>query len=156
MSTPRQLVVTDVLPDTDEYRQKIAELQDEFRASGKELATSPTPSKASAVAKPSVASTVAPTPATAKAKPTPKPTPILKLPTPKEPGKPAVAVKKAPEPSKPQAAKQSASSIPNVVGHSLREATGLCSRAGIKLKVIGSGLAKSQKQVGDTLIVEFR
>lgn len=149
-----------VLPDTEEYRQKIAELQDEFRAKSKDLtkqlAAAPSPTKATAtpILKPSATPTAAPT--TAKAKPTPKPTPILKLPTPKEASKPAVAASKAPELGKSPSAKQTAKNIPNVVGRSLREVAGLCSRAGIKLKAIGSGLAKSQRQVGDTLVVEFR
>ena len=152
-----------VLPDTEEYRQKIAKLQGEFRAKPKDMtrplaALSPIPSKAARAPtpKPSVTQTAVPTPAPAKVKPTPKPTPVLKLPAPKEASKAVVAVKKATEPSKSKTAKQVVSNAPNVVGRSLREVAGLCSRAGMKLKAIGSGLAKSQKQVGDTLVVEFR
>ena len=154
-----------VLPDTDEYRQQLAELQNQAQAKSKEMtkalaAAVPAPNKAAATPapKPSVKPTPVPTPtpATAKAKPTPKPTPVLRLPAPKEPRKSAVAMKKAPEPTKPQTTKPVVSNVPNVAGRSLREVAGLCSRAGVKLKAIGSGLAKSQRQVGDTLIVEFR
>ncbi len=152
-----------VLPDTEEHRQKIAKLEDEFRAKSKEMtkpqaAAAPVSSKTTLAPtpKPGVTPTAVPTPATAKAKPTPKPTPILKLPAPKEANKAVAAVKKAPEPSKPKMAKQNVSNAPNVVGRSLREVAGLCSRAGMKLKAIGYGLAKSQRQVGDTLVVEFR
>ena len=149
----------------DEYRQQLAELQNQAQAKSKEMtkalaAAVPAPNKAAATPapKPSVKPTAAPTPtpATAKAKPTPKPTPVLRLPAPKEPRKSAVAMKKAPEPTKPQTTKPVVSNVPNVAGRSLREVAGLCSRAGVKLKAIGSGLAKSQRQVGDTLIVEFR
>ncbi|MBS1806858.1 MAG: hypothetical protein JST84_01545 [Acidobacteria bacterium] len=149
-----------VLPDTDEYRQKIAELQDEFRAKAKDmtkaLTASPTPGKVAATPSPKPSATTTATPATAVAKATPKPTPILKLPMPKEPGKAVVTAKKAPETAKPQPVKQPVSNIPSLIGRSVREVAGACSRAGLKLKAIGSGLAKSQRQVGDTLIVEFR
>jgi cell division protein FtsI/penicillin-binding protein 2 len=151
-----------VLPDTEEYRQKIAELQEEFRAQTKAVTKTLTASQTSdkaietATYHPSAKPTVAPTQAAAKAKPTPKPTPVLKLPTPQAPNKTVVAAKKVTPSSKTSSAKPTTAQVPNVMGRSLREVTSVCSQAGIKLKVIGSGVAKSQRRVGDTLIVEFR
>lgn len=152
------LVDYGVLPDTDEHKKKLAELEKEFQARDKGLTKSLV--AAAATPKPvttptaSVKPTV--TPVVAKATATPNPTPVLKLPAPKTSSTPAVTTKKATEPTKPQATKQAVTHAPNVVGRSLREAVALCSRAGVKLKAIGNGLAKSQKQVGDTLVVEFR
>lgn len=140
-----------VLPDMEEFRQKMSEAQDKLRAKpARQLEAAPTPIKAVATPKASVK----PTPLLAKAKATPKPTPVLKLPVAKPPVKTAAATK--PEPAKSPAAKPAARNAPNVVGRSLREVASLCSQAGLKLKALGSGVAKSQRRVGDTLIVEFR
>ena len=150
-----------VLPDVEEFRQKMAETQDDLRAKPAVQAEAAlTPMKVVATPTPSAAPTPkaggkpTPTPATAKAKPTPKPTPVLKLPTAKSPVRVEAATK--PAPTKSPAAKPTGGSAPNVVGRSLREVASLCSQAGLKLKAIGSGTAKSQRRAGDTLIVEFR
>ena len=144
-----------VLPDVDEFRQKMSEMQDDLRAKpARQVEAAPSPIKLVATPRPkaSVKPTPvpSPTPLTAKAKPTskptPKPTPILKLPVTKPPIKVMAATK--PEPK--------AATAPNVMGRSLREVASLCSQAGLKLKAIGSGSAKSQRRVGDTLVVEFR
>lgn len=153
------LVDYGVLPDTPEHKQKIAELEKEFQARSKGLtkslaAAAPTPAAATPTPKASIKPTIAPV--LAKAAATPKPTPILKLPAPKPTSTPAVVAKKAAVPVKAQTTKQVVTHAPNVVGRSLRDAVALCSRAGVKLKAIGNGLAKNQKQVGDTLVVEFR
>ena len=152
-----------VLPDLSEFREKMA--QTELRAKPvqqvaassspvkavQQLAAAPSPVKV--VATPTPKASVKPTPLAttttlvAKAKATPKPTPILKLPVTKPPITVRAATK--PEPAKP-------SNSPNVAGRSLREVASLCSQAGLKLKAIGSGVAKSQRRVGDTLVVEFR
>lgn len=154
-----------VLPDLNEFREKMAATQEELRAKPvqqveatpspvkpvQQLAAAPSPVKV--VATPTPKASVKPTPVTttitlvAKAKATPKPTPILKLPVTKPPITVMAATK--PAPAKP-------SNSPNVAGRSLREVASLCSQAGLKLKAIGSGVAKSQRRVGDTLIVEFR
>jgi cell division protein FtsI/penicillin-binding protein 2 len=150
-----------VLPDGEEFRQKMAETQDELRAKpALQAAAAPTPMKAvalptpSATPKASVKPTATPQAAKAKAMLTPKPTPILKLLA----AKSAVRVEAAtkPAPTKSPAAKAASGNAPNVVGRSLREVASLCSQAGLKLKAIGSGTAQSQRRVGDTLIVEFR
>jgi cell division protein FtsI/penicillin-binding protein 2 len=146
-----------VLPDAEEFRQKMSEAQDELRAKpARQLEAAPTPIKAVATPTPkaSVKPTPTPTPLLAKAKATPKPTPVLKLPVAKSPVKTAAATK--PEPAKSPAAKPVVRNAPNVVGRSLREVASLCSQAGLKLKALGSGVAKSQRRVGDTLVVEFR
>ncbi|MFN7928367.1 MAG: penicillin-binding protein 2 [Blastocatellia bacterium] len=159
------LVDYGVLPDTEDHKEKMAALEKEFQARDKGLAKSlvaaaPAPNRPAVTPPPqaSVKPTATPTatPAIAKATAAPKATPILKLPTPKASSTPAVAVKKAPEATKPQATKQAVANAPNVVGRNLREAVALCSQARVKLKAIGIGLAKSQRQVGDTLIVEFK
>ncbi|MBL8203320.1 MAG: hypothetical protein JNM09_03765 [Blastocatellia bacterium] len=145
-----------VLPDVDEFRQKMVATEDDLRAKPAKQpdaaltaikavaapvsSTSPTP-------KASVKPTATPVSAKAKATPTPKATPILKLPV----AKSSVRVEAA---TKPEPAKSS--NAPNVIGRSLREVASLCSQAGLKLKAVGSGVAKSQRRVGDTLIVEFR
>ncbi|HEX4946015.1 MAG TPA: penicillin-binding transpeptidase domain-containing protein, partial [Blastocatellia bacterium] len=149
-----------VLPDVDDFRQKMAATEDTARATQvKQLGAAPTPIKAVATTMPSVVPTPkasakpTATSATAKAKatptpkPTPKPTPILKLPVAKSTVRVEAATK--PEPAKP-------SNAPNVIGRSLREVASMCSQAGLKLKANGSGVAKSQRRVGDTLIVEFK
>jgi cell division protein FtsI/penicillin-binding protein 2 len=148
-----------VLPDVEAFRQKMAETQDDLRAKfASQTEAAPTPMKAVATPTPSAApkASVKPTatPQAAKAKATPKPTPILKLPTSKAPVKIEAATK--PAPAKASAAKAASNNAPNVVGRSLREVASVCSQAGLKLKAIGSGTAKSQRRVGDTLIVEFR
>ena len=149
------LGVYGVLPDVDEFRQKMSEMQDHLRAKpARQVEAAPSPIKLVATPRPkaSVKPTPVPSPMplTAKAKPTskptPKPTPILKLPVTKSPIKVMAATK--PEPK--------AATAPNVMGRSLREVASLCSQAGLKLKAIGSGSAKSQRRVGDTLVVEFR
>ncbi len=147
-----------VLPDLSEFREKIAATQDESRAKpARQIEAAPSPIKAMATPAPKASVKPSPTPTAAKAaarttatptpKPTPKPTPVLKLPVTKPLVKVMAATK--PEPAKP-------SNAPNVVGRSLREVASLCSQAGLKLKAIGSGVAKSQRKVGDTLIVEFK
>ncbi len=146
-----------VLPDVDEFRQKMSEMQDGLRAKpARQVEAAPSPIKvvATPMPKASVKPTPvpSPTPLTAKAKPTPtpkrtpKPTPVLKLPGTKPLVKVMAATKPEPKPS----------TAPNVIGRSLREVASLCSQAGLKLKAIGSGSAKSQRRVGDTLVVEFR
>ncbi len=146
-----------VLPDTEDHRQAMAELQTRYAATPKDwnrqAQAPPAPVKvvAAPTPKPSVKPTVAATPKApaVKVKPTPKPTPILKLPPPKalvEKG-----VKKAPAPGK-----QESGGGPNVIGRSLREVASLCNQAGLKLQANGSGIARSQRRVGDKLIVEFR
>ncbi len=148
-----------VLPDTDDFRQSLAKTQDDWRAKPARLVeAAPSPIKvvATPMTKPSVQATALPTPtllsAKAKAKPTPtpkpspKPTPVLKLPL----AKPAIRVEAATKPAPTKA------NMPNVQGRSLREVASLCSQAGLKLKAIGSGVAKSQRRVGDMLVVEFR
>lgn len=146
-----------VLPDVNEFRQKMAEAQDELRAKpARQVEAVPAPIKvvATPTSKPSVKPTPVLTPSllTAKAKPTstpkptPKPTPVLKLPVAKSLMRTEAATK--PEPVRPP--------TPNVQGRRLREVASLCSQAGLKLKAIGSGVAKSQRRMGDTLVVEFR
>ncbi len=146
-----------VLPDVDEFRQKMSEMQDDLRAKpARQVEAAPSPIKlvATPMPKASVKPTPvpSPTPLTAKAKPTstpkptPKPTPVLKLPV----TKPLVKVMAATKPD------PKSSTAPNVMGRSLREVASLCSQAGLKLKAIGSGSAKSQRRVGDTLVVEFK
>lgn len=145
-----------VLPDVDEFRQKMVATEDDLRAKpAKQPDAAPTAIKAvaapvsstSPTPKASVKPTATPVSAKAKATPTPKATPILKLPV----AKSSVRVEAA---TKPEPAKSS--NAPNVIGRSLREVASLCSQAGLKLKAVGSGVAKSQRRVGDTLIVEFR
>jgi membrane peptidoglycan carboxypeptidase len=137
-----------VLPDLSEFREKIAETQDELRAKpAKQIETAPSPIKAVATPTPKASVKPTPSPLMARVNATPKPTPILKLPVTQPSVKVMAATK--PEPAKP-------SNAPNVVGRSLREVASLCSRAGLKLKAIGSGVAKSQRRAGDTLIVEFK
>jgi membrane peptidoglycan carboxypeptidase len=150
-----------VLPDGEEFRQKMAETQDELRAQpALQAAAAPTPMKAVATPTPSVTPkasvkpTATPQAAKAKATLTPKPTPILKLLAAKSAVRVEAATKLAP--TKSPAAKAASGNAPNVVGRSLREVAGLCSQAGLKLKAIGSGTAQRQRRVGDTLIVEFR
>ncbi len=150
-----------VLPDVEEFRQKMTEAKDALRAKSTppaevaptpiKVVATPTPS-ATATPKPSVKPTPTPSAAKAKATPTPKPTPILKLPAAKSAVKVEAATK--PVPTKSPAAKPG--NAPNVVGRSLREVASLCSQAGLKLKAVGSGTAQSQRRVGDTLVVEFR
>ena len=144
-----------VLPDVDEFRQKMTETQDELRAKpARQVEAAPAPIKVVATPTPkaSVKPTPVPTPLTVKAKPTPtpkpapKPTPVLKLPVTKTVVRTEAATK--PEPVK--------GNTPNVQGRSLREVASLCSQAGLKLKAIGSGTAKSQRRVGDTMVVEFK
>ena len=132
-----------VLPDVDLPRPKVTVA---------ESRTTPPPQAQAAATPIKVAETPAPkpsakpttTPVTVKAKVTP--TPVLKLPT-----KSVVRVEAA---TKPEPVK--AAAAPNVAGMSLREVASACSRAGLKLKAVGSGVAKSQRRVGDTLIVEFK
>lgn len=139
-----------VLPDMDEYGQKMTEVKDTLRAAPtRQVEAAPSPVKvvATPTPKPGGKPTprLTPTPQAGKAKALP--TPILKLPV----GKSSVRVEAA---TKPEPVKQS--NMPNVIGRSLREAASLCSQAGLKLKAIGSGVARSQRKVGDTLVVEFR
>ncbi len=143
-----------VLPDAEEFRQKMSETQEALRAKpARPVEAAPAPIKVVATSTPKarVKPTPVPAPTGAKAKakatPTPKPTPVLQLPVTKQTIKVEAATKR--EPAKP-------SNSPNVIGRSLREVASLCSQAGLKLKAIGSGIAKSQRRVGDTLIVEFR
>ena len=146
-----------VLPDTEDHRQAMAELQTRYAATPKDwnrqAEATPAPVKvvATPTPKPSVKPTVTatPKPPAVKVKPTPKPTPILKLPTPKAPVE--KSVKKAPVPIK-----QESGGAPNAIGRSLREVASLCNQAGLKLQANGSGIARSQRRVGDKLIVEFR
>ena len=146
-----------VLPDTEDHRQAMAELQTRYAATPKDwnrqAEATPAPVKvvATPTPKPSVKPTVTatPKPPAVKVKPTPKPTPILKLPTPKAPVE--KSVKKAPVPIK-----QESGGEPNAIGRSLREVASLCNQAGLKLQANGSGIARSQRRVGDKLIVEFR
>lgn len=170
-----QAALTDygVLPDAEDYRQAMIRLQEKFATTpkdwNKEPTASPSPSKVSATPtqslKPGENAIAEPklTASAPKLKPTPKPTPILKLPTPKEtnkqaaqPAKAKVAEKPKPQITKTPPLRQNAGESPNVVGKNLREVASLCSRAGLKLKAIGSGTARNQRRVGDTLIVEFR
>ena len=138
------LAQTFVIDGESKVKDVVAKAEKDAGAPIKVVAT-PTP-------KASVKPTPVPTPLTAKAKPTPtpkptpKPTPILKLPVTKTVVRTETATK--PEPVK--------GNTPNVQGRSLREVASLCSQAGLKLKAIGSGTAKSQRRVGDTLVVEFK
>ena len=146
-----------VLPDADEFRQNMTKTQDELRTKpARQVEAAPAPIKvvATSTPNPTVKLTALPTPTplvakakpTSTPKPTPKPTPVLKLPVARPSIRTAAATK--PEPAKPN--------TPNVEGRSLREVASLCSQARLKLKAIGSGVAKSQRRVGDTLVVEFR
>lgn len=161
-----QAALTDygVLPDAPGHKEKIAELEDKYRQTPKEWNfPEAAPVKAIAASSPSPKASMKPTPAAmptpqAKEKPTPKPTPVLQLPQAKAAAKPVttpkpVAVTKPSPQEKPKAATGGG---PNVIGRGLREVASLCSQAGLKLKAIGSGIAKNQRRSGDTLIVEFK
>lgn len=136
-----------VLPDVEEPRSKVAVAEPRTTPTPQvQAATTPIKVVATPAPKPIAKPTATPVAAKAKTTPTPKPTPVLKLPT-----KPVVRVEAA---TKPEPVK--AANAPNVIGMSLREVASACSRAGLKLKANGSGVAKSQRRVGDTLIVEFK
>ena len=157
------LVGYDVLPDNEKAKQGIAELETRYKEKPGDWNWQPvatptaTPKMIKAIVaaipnptiKPGVKPIASPVP-TAKVKATPMP--VLKLPTP-PPAKPVVTVKNIPGKPKPQPV---VSNGPNVVGRGLREVASMCSQAGLKLRAIGSGVARSQSRQGDTLVVEFK
>ncbi len=155
------LVGYGVLPDNEKAKQGIAELETRYKEKPgdwnwqPEATPNATPKTNHLVATPSLKPTVrasvkpsATPPSTVKVSATPR----LKLPTP-PPVKPTVTVKNIPDKPKPQPVVKSG---PNVIGRGLREVASMCSQTGLKLRAIGSGVARSQHRQGDTLVVEFR